>query len=65
MNLKKVGEISREYSWLAEDDRSVVLEKIDQLLKTIDNEPKPGSWNIRNKIGDRVKWYKDVQEVIQ
>src|SRR4030042_194467 len=65
MNLKKVGEISREYSWLAEDDRTVVLEKIDQLLKTIDNEPKPGSWNIRNKIGDRVKWYKDVHEVIQ
>ena len=65
MNLKKVGEISREYSWLAEDDRTVVLEKIDQLLKTIDNEPKPGSWNIRNKIGDRVKWYKDVHEVTQ
>ena len=32
MNLHKVGEISAEYSWLAEDDRAVVLEKIDQLI---------------------------------
>jgi hypothetical protein len=65
MNLKKVSEISKEYTWLADDDRAVVLDKIEQLLKTIENEPKPTAWNIRNKIGDRVKWYKDVHEVAQ
>jgi len=65
MNLNKVSQISREYSWLAEGDRAVVVEKIDTLVKTIQDEPKPASWNIRNKIGDRVKWYKDVHEVAQ
>lgn len=65
MNLKKVGEISKEYSWLANDDRLVVLEKIEQVLNMIENEPKSTSWNIRNKIGDRIKWYKDVHEVAQ
>jgi len=65
MNLNKVSQISREYSWLAEGDRAVVVEKIDTLLKIIQDEPKPASWNIRNKIGDRVKWYKDVHEVAQ
>lgn len=65
MNLKKVSDISKEYSWLANDDRLVVLEKIEQLLGMIESEPKPTAWNIRNKIGDRVKWYKDVHEVAQ
>jgi hypothetical protein len=65
MNLNKVIEISKEYTWLAADDRAVVLQKTEQLLNMINNEPKPTAWNIRNKIGDRVKWYKDVHEVIQ
>ena len=65
MNLKKTVEISQEYTWLAKEDRAVVVEKIEQLLKRIDAEPKPTAWNIRNKIGDRVKWYKEVHEVIQ
>lgn len=65
MNLKKVGEISKGYTWLAESDRAVVLERIEQLLKLIEVEPKPTAWNIRNKIGDRLKWYKEVHEVIQ
>ncbi|HSB67110.1 MAG TPA: hypothetical protein VLD65_11055 [Anaerolineales bacterium] len=65
MNLKKTSEISRSYDWLAESDRQVVDERINQLLKLIEAEPKPTAWNIRNKIGDRVKWYKDVHEVIQ
>jgi hypothetical protein len=65
MNLKKTIEISDGYTWLSNDDRLVVVDKIGQLLKTIDAEPKPAAWNIRNKIGDRVKWYKEVHEVIQ
>ena len=65
MNLKKTIEISDGYTWLPNDDRLVVVDKIGQLLKTIDAEPKPAAWNIRNKIGDRVKRYKEVHEVIQ
>lgn len=65
MNLRKTIDISAGYDWLARDDREVVVEKIEQLLKTIQAEPKTAAWNIRNKIGDRVKWYKEVQEVIQ
>jgi hypothetical protein len=65
MNLNKTLEISEGYNWLHEPDRAVVHERIRQLLTTIDAEPKPTAWNIRNKIGDRVKWYKDVHEVVQ
>jgi hypothetical protein len=65
MNLKKTREISKEYTWLADEDRTIVMDKVDQLLKIIDTQPKSSAWNIRNKIGDRVKWYKEVHEVIQ
>lgn len=65
MNLNKTIEISKGYDWLADTDREIVVERIDQLLKQIEAEPKPTAWNFRNKIGDRVKWYKDVHEVVQ
>jgi hypothetical protein len=65
MNLKKTIDLSKEYSWLPEDDRSIVIERINRLLQQINDEPKPTAWNIRNKVGDRVKWYKDVHEVVQ
>jgi hypothetical protein len=65
MNLNKTIEISKEYSWLADADRDIVIDKVGQLLKIIDAQPKSSSWNIRNKIGDRVKWYKEVHEVMQ
>src|SRR4030067_2612818 len=38
MNLKKVGEISKGYTWLAESDRAVVLEGIEQIMKLIEVE---------------------------
>jgi hypothetical protein len=65
MNLKKVCEISQGYTWLAADDRAVVVDRIDQLLNMIDKEPKTTAWTVRSKIGDRVKWYKEVHEVAQ
>ncbi len=65
MNLKKTIDISRGYAWLADPDRTIVEERINQLLGRIEAEPKPATWNMRNKIGDRIKWYKDVHEVAQ
>jgi len=65
MNLRKISDLSLKYAWLEEDDRQVINERINDLLQIIDNQPKNTKWNIRNKIGDRVKWYKEVHEVIQ
>lgn len=65
MNLNKTIEISKGYDWLSESDRSIVVDRIEKLLNQIETEPKTTAWNIRNKIGDRVKWYKDVHEVVQ
>jgi hypothetical protein len=65
MNLKKTAAISRDYSWLGEADHEVVNGRINQLLQIIEKEPKTSAWIFRSKLGDRVKWYKDVHEVAQ
>jgi hypothetical protein len=32
-------------------------------LGRIEAEPKSMAWRLRARVGDRVKWYKDVDEV--
>jgi hypothetical protein len=32
-------------------------------MERIDQEPKSLAWRLRSRVGDRVKWYKDVDEV--
>jgi hypothetical protein len=36
---------------------------VDTILARLNGEPKPLAWRIRDRVGDRVKWYKDVDEV--
>jgi hypothetical protein len=63
-NLKLVSEELDHYSRLTEEDRLVVRERIEQLLQMIDATPKTTKWKMRAAIGERVKWYKDVEELI-
>jgi hypothetical protein len=65
MNLRKVSDLSQGYAWLPPADRAVVVERISGLLDQIDQTPKTTGWNIRSKLGDRVKWYKEVGEVVE
>jgi len=65
MNLRKVSDLSSNYAWVEAEDRQVICQRINDLLQTIANQPKNAKWNFRNKIGDRVKWYKEVHEVSQ
>lgn len=65
MNLRKVSEFTSKYVWLQAEDRRIICQRINDLLQKIDNYPKNTKWNIRNKIGDRVKWYKEVHEISQ
>jgi len=65
MNLQKVIEISKQYEWLEPADREIIVERINELLAIIQKEPKTTAWNLRSKVGDKVKWYKEVHEIIQ
>jgi hypothetical protein len=62
-NLKLTYEIMDQYSQLSEQDKLIVRGRIDELLAHIDQAPKSSRWKLRSKVGEKVKWYKDVEEL--
>jgi hypothetical protein len=63
MNLSKVKQMSGHYPQLGKDDQARVAVQVDKSLARIEAEPKSRGWKLRARVGDRVKWYKDVDEV--
>ena len=63
MNLDKVRVLVQAYPQLDEGQKSKVSEQVAGVLKRLEDEPKPFAWKMRSQVGDRVKWYKDVDEV--
>ena len=63
MNLNKVRTLAHGYEQLSPDDKMHLEQQVDAALKRIEAEPKSMAWRLRARVGDRVKWYKDVDEV--
>ena len=63
MNLNKVKRLAENYPQLTPEQKAKVAAQVDAALARIEAEPKPLAWRIRARVGDRVKWYKDVDEV--
>jgi hypothetical protein len=66
INLERVRE-----SFLAEDlgldseNREFVLSRIRQIQSAMEAEEKPVAWRLRDRVGTRVRWYSEVEEVDQ
>jgi hypothetical protein len=65
MNLRKVAQMAQGYRQLSPDEKALIAAKVETALAHIDTVPKTLAWKARSKIGDRVKWYQDVDEVGQ
>ncbi len=63
MNLDKVKQIAGTYSQLSAEDKTTVARQVEAILARLEAEPKPLAWKLRARVGDRVKWYKEVDEV--
>jgi hypothetical protein len=63
MNLVKVRQLAQGYEQLSPEQKSRVTTQVGEILTHLEKEPKPLAWRLRNRVGDRVKWYKDVDEV--
>jgi hypothetical protein len=63
MNLDKVARLALGYAQLDVGAKSRITEQVVSALGRIEAEPKSMAWRIRSRVGDRVKWYKDVDEV--
>lgn len=63
MNLAKVKQMAQTYPQLSPDQKDRVAAQVDNALAWLEDEPKPLAWRLRARVGDRIKWYKDVDEV--
>jgi hypothetical protein len=62
-NLEKVNQLADKYEVLTDDDRRIIRERLRTMLARIDEEPPTLRWRLRSRIGERIKWYRDVDEV--
>ena len=63
MNLDKVQQLAQGYAQLTPGQKAKITEQVQIARKRIESEPKPMAWKLRARVGDRLKWYKDVDEV--
>lgn len=63
MNLDKVRQLAHSYPQLTDEQKVKVEKQVSDALTRMDAEPKTMGWKLRARVGDRVKWYKDVDEV--
>ena len=62
-NLGIVDQLAEKYDVLTDDDRRIIRGRLRSLLERIDAEPPTLRWKLRSRIGERVKWYRDVDEL--
>jgi hypothetical protein len=63
MNLDKVRQVARTHPVLTQEQKDRVDAQVEAALDRLAQEPKSLAWRLRARVGDRVKWYKDVDEV--
>jgi hypothetical protein len=62
-NLDKVHQLADKYDVLSAEDRRIIRHRLQTILSRIHEEPSTLRWRLRGRIGERVKWYRDVDEV--
>jgi len=63
MNLNKVRQLAQGYEQLTPENKAKINSQVELAITRLDQAPKSMAWNLRSRVGDRVKWYKDVDEV--
>lgn len=64
LNLEKMKDvISKDDVALSNDERALIVSRADQILKLFEQMPKTLAWQMRDKVGTRVRWYEEVEEV--
>jgi hypothetical protein len=61
-NLRKVVDFLPQMPALGDAGAAVIRGRIDDLLRRIEAAPKTMKWNLRAKIGPRMRWYQEVSE---
>ena len=66
MNLERVEELLTDKKLGAtSEERQLIVGRIRKIQKGFEEMPKSTAWKMRDKIGTRVRWYLEVEEVNQ
>lgn len=62
-NLKKVLTYMNELKVLEPEQKKSVQDKVEYLLKRVEDAPKTMKWKLRATVGTRARWYEEVESV--
>jgi len=60
-NLKRIGGLLNSFDQLSETDKLDIKAKVENMLHSIESEPKSFSWKMRARVGPSKKWYREVE----
>lgn len=63
LNLDKVKQYAQTYAQLTPEQKAKAETQVNEILLRLYSEPKSLAWKVRDHMGDRVQWYKDVDDV--
>jgi len=64
INLQRVEEVVGEKELnLTETERGIIRKRISEIKNALEAMPKSLAWQMRDKVGTRVRWYEEVEEV--
>jgi hypothetical protein len=67
-NLNLTKEHTRKYlgqGKLEPIHAELVCERVDRLLRVIEEQPKSKKWKLRAAVGAKKPWYREVEEVMR
>ncbi len=62
-NVEKLLALNTKSDLFDAGEKQIIADRAAEILAYVNREPKPLAWKMRSKIGDKVKWYKDVDEL--
>ncbi len=62
MNLDRAAAALGDYE-LSDQERDTLERRLQELHRRIEEEPKSRKWKLRDRVGDRVRWYEEPEEV--
>ncbi len=62
-NVEKLLALNTKSGLFGAAEKQLIAGRAAEILTSADREPKSLAWKMRSKIGDKVKWYKDVDEL--
>lgn len=63
INLERVEKFIGTEELLSAEERGIIVQRVREIQRTFEEMPKPIAWQLRDRVGTRVKWYIEVEEV--